>query len=72
MEHGCLKLDDNDKLLPDSRKYKQTVGALLYLETVTRQDISAAINILSHRNENPREKGWNARHRMLTKYLKYI
>lgn len=60
VEPEYLKLVDNDKILTDNKTYRKDVSTLLYLTTVTRLNISAAINILSLRNENSREKDWNA------------
>lgn len=62
------RLEDNDNLLPRNAKYRQTIGAFLYVSTVTRIDIAAAINILSRRNESPRVKDWNSAKRII-RYL---
>lgn len=51
IEPGYLNLDDEENLLPNNTKYRQAIGTLLYIGTITRPDISAAINILSLRNE---------------------
>lgn len=64
-----MKINDDEKLLPDNTKYRQAVGALLYISTVSRPDISAAVNILSRRNEHPRAKDWEAVKRTI-RYLK--
>ncbi|CAL1265951.1 unnamed protein product [Larinioides sclopetarius] len=69
MEPGYIKTIDNNNLLKDNVKYRQAVGALLYISTVTRPDISAAVNILSLRNEKPRAKDWEAVKRTI-RYLK--
>lgn len=69
MEPDYLKFVDDDKLLPDNNKYFQAMGELLYISSVTRPDISVAINTLSRRNENRRDKDWNANKRVI-KYLK--
>ncbi|CAL1293062.1 unnamed protein product [Larinioides sclopetarius] len=69
MEPGYIKTIDNDNLLKNDVKYRQAVGALLYISTVTRPDISAAVNILSRRNEKPRAKDWEAVKRTI-RYLK--
>lgn len=68
MEPCYYKINDEENLLPNNKKYRQAIGALLYIATVTRPDISVAVNILSRRNENPREKDWNAVKRVI-KYL---
>lgn len=46
-------LEDNDNILPNNTKYRQTIGALLYLAKVTKPNISAAVNISSKRNGSP-------------------
>lgn len=69
MEPDYLKFVDDDNLLPDNNKYFQAMGELLYISSVTRPDISVAINTLSRRNENRRDKDRNANKRV-TKYLK--
>lgn len=56
MEPDYLNLDHEENLIPNNTKYRQAIGALLYIATLTRPDISAAINILSWRNEKPRKK----------------
>lgn len=61
MEPGYLKLDDHEKLVPGNKKFWQAV----YLATVIRPDISATINVLSHRNENLTEKHWSTIKRMI-------
>lgn len=71
MEPKYLKLDYNDKLLADNKKYRQAVDSLLYLATVGRRDSSVAINILCRRNENPGEKDLDAIKRVI-RYLKTI
>ncbi|GBM63274.1 hypothetical protein AVEN_110954-1 [Araneus ventricosus] len=55
----------------------KTVGALLYIATVSRPDIEVSVNILSRRNEIPRERDWSAvkriiRHLKATAELKLI
>ncbi|XP_035234244.1 secreted RxLR effector protein 161-like [Stegodyphus dumicola] len=44
----------------DNTKYRQAIGALLYIATVTRPDITLAVNRLSRKNESPNEKDWKA------------
>lgn len=56
MKTGYHKLDDNDKLLPIKKIYRNVVGILLYQVTVTGPGISAAVYILNRSNEKPREK----------------
>lgn len=68
MEPGYTCLNDEDNPLHNSTKYRQAIGVLPYIATVTTPDISAAVNILSRRNETPRGKAWNAVKRII-RYL---
>ncbi|KAM4023872.1 uncharacterized protein ACNLHF_024820 [Anomaloglossus baeobatrachus] len=67
MESSYLKLEEDD-LLPNNEKYRQAVGALLYISTMTRPDIATAVGILCRYAEKPRQKDWNAVKRVL-RYL---
>ncbi|PKU84334.1 putative mitochondrial protein [Dendrobium catenatum] len=61
------QLSGNDELLPDASTYRSITGALQYL-TITRPDISHAVNILSQHMHNPEQI-----HRYLLKrLLRYI
>lgn len=53
MKPEYLKLNDDEILLADNKIYRQTMGALIYLETVAYK--STATKIFSHRKENPKE-----------------
>lgn len=55
IETVYLRMENEEKPLPNNTKYWQVVGALLYIVTVTRPDISEAVNILSRKNETPCE-----------------
>ncbi|GBN11147.1 Retrovirus-related Pol polyprotein from transposon TNT 1-94 [Araneus ventricosus] len=68
MDPNYLKQGEDD-LLPNNTQYIKAVGALLYIATVSRPDIAVAVNILSRRNEKPRERDWNAVKRII-RYLK--
>ncbi|KAM4045391.1 uncharacterized protein ACNLHF_009219 [Anomaloglossus baeobatrachus] len=68
MESSYLKLEEDD-LLPKNEKYRQAVGALLYISTMTRPDIKTAVGILCRYVEKLRQKDWNAVKRVL-RYLK--
>ncbi|KAM4045526.1 uncharacterized protein ACNLHF_009382 [Anomaloglossus baeobatrachus] len=68
MESFYLKLEEDD-LLHNNEKYRQAVGALLYISTITRPDITTAVGILCRYVEKPRQKDWNAVKRVL-RYLK--
>ena len=56
IEPGYLNSEDGENLLPPNAQYRQVVDALLYIATISRPVICAAINILSRRNEKPRKK----------------
>lgn len=51
----------------DNTRYRQATGALLYIATVTRPDISLAVNLL-RKNESPDEKNWKA----VLKVIEYL
>ncbi|XP_054715533.1 uncharacterized protein LOC129225011 [Uloborus diversus] len=53
---------EEDSCLPhvDNTQYRQAIGALLYIATVTRPDITFTVNILSRKDESPNEKDWKA------------
>ncbi|GBM70587.1 Copia protein [Araneus ventricosus] len=65
----CEDEEKEDDLLPNNTQYRQAIRTLLYVATVSRPDISVAVNILSRRNEKPRERDWNAVKRII-RYLK--
>ncbi|GBN77590.1 Retrovirus-related Pol polyprotein from transposon RE2 [Araneus ventricosus] len=71
MDPNYLKQEGEDDLLPNNIQYRKAVGALLYIATVSRPAIVVIVNILSRRNEKPRERDWNAAKR-ITSYLKTI
>jgi hypothetical protein len=58
----------DDTLLPDPTEYKRVVGALQYC-TISRPDISYAVNQLCQFMHNPRDTHWMAVKRVL-RYLK--
>lgn len=49
--------------------YKEAVGSLLFLTTVSRPDIAFAVNAVSQHAESPKKVHWNAVKRIL-KYVK--
>ncbi|XP_046393582.1 secreted RxLR effector protein 161-like [Ischnura elegans] len=65
-EYPKLK-GENDALL-NNGKYREAVGALLYISTTTRPDISGAMSILCRRVSNPRQRDWEA----LKKLMRYL
>ncbi|XP_035231650.1 uncharacterized mitochondrial protein AtMg00810-like [Stegodyphus dumicola] len=60
METNYCKLETEDDLLEDNTQYRQAVGALLYIATISRPNIACSVNLLSRRNEKPRNIDWNA------------
>ncbi|XP_073510837.1 uncharacterized protein [Phyllobates terribilis] len=69
MDPSYLKLEGEEDLLPTNESYRQAVGALLYIATTTRPDITAAVGILCRRVSKPCQRDWNATKRIL-QYLK--
>lgn len=69
MEGGFFQATMESPLLPDNIKYRQAIGSLLYLSTMSRPDISAAVGILARRVEKPSHSDWNAVKRVI-RYLK--
>lgn len=51
------------------KPYKEVIGCLLYLSTVTRPDITYIVNNLSRHMQNPKICHWNAAKRVM-RYLK--
>ncbi|KYQ49640.1 Copia protein [Trachymyrmex zeteki] len=54
--------------LPHNTQYREVIGSLLYLATVSRPDISTAVGILSCRVEKPTEQDRKAAKRVI-RYL---
>jgi len=57
METGFLNsgIEDNTKL-PNNSKYRQAIGSLLYITTLSRPDIVTVVGILCQRVENQQNK----------------
>ncbi|XP_062987375.1 uncharacterized protein LOC134401944 [Elgaria multicarinata webbii] len=64
-----LKGQDDNTPLPDNQQYQRAVGKLLFIATVTRPDIAAAVGILSKKVANPSQRDWNRVKRVM-RYLK--
>jgi transposase InsO family protein len=62
--------NDNQEtnLLTNNKRYRKAIGILLYISTLTRPDISLAVNLLSRKNENPTEEDWKA----VVKVIQYL
>ncbi|XP_056647429.1 uncharacterized protein LOC130452135 [Diorhabda sublineata] len=55
--------------MPNSERYQQLIGALLYLAVNTRPDIAASVTILSQYNKAPTMTDWTEAKR-IARYLK--
>lgn len=72
MEPGFLTNKENfvnDKPLEKNNNYREMVGSLLYLSTISRPDIAFAVNYLSRFNANPMRSHMKAVKRVF-QYLK--
>ncbi|XP_069600637.1 uncharacterized protein [Ranitomeya imitator] len=70
METNYLKeINSEQNLLPNNEQYIKVIGKLLYLVTVTRPNIAAAVGILSRKVLKPNKMDWNAVKRVIH-YLK--
>lgn len=65
-----IHLNDEEIYLQITASIDKPLGhCYIYIATITIPDISAAVNMLSRRNEKSREKDWNVVKRVI-KYLK--
>jgi hypothetical protein len=69
MEPGCLRLVTNSEPFQNVTLYKQLVGSIIYLSTVSRPDIAFAANFLSRAMDKPTKIHWATAKRVL-RYLK--
>ena len=67
--HDELRAHANSPLLPDATKYRELVGSLIYLQQVTRPDISFITNILGQQMSKPTKFHWELGLKTL-RYLK--
>ena len=71
METGFLAAPlEESSLLKNNHGYRQLMGSLLYLATVSRPDIMIAVGLPCRRVEKPTQNDWNAAKRVL-RYLAY-
>lgn len=69
METNFLSsMTDDSKKLTNNKLYRQAVGSLLYIATVSRPDIAASIGFLCRCVESPTENHWKAVKRVI-RYL---
>lgn len=69
LDTRCFKLVKNKKGMNTNNKFQQLIGALLYVSTHTRPDITASVSILSQRIKNSTETDWNEAKKII-RYLK--
>lgn len=60
METGFLATDVESPRMPNNIQYRQVIGSLLYLATVSRPDIAMAVNILCRRVELRTKADWKS------------
>jgi hypothetical protein len=51
--------EEEEEEFPDKSRYLAAVGALLYLSTNTRPDISFAVSVLARHSQKPEARHWN-------------
>lgn len=69
MSPDYYKLHPKSNLFGDNVRYRQAIGYLLYVLTITREDISASANNLGRRNKKPREANWVETEKLI-RYIK--
>lgn len=67
-QHSNLAAMEDSKLVDNSVPYRQAVGSLMFLATVTRPDISHAVGVASRFLNSPNNAHWNAVKRII-RYL---
>ncbi|XP_041434031.1 uncharacterized methyltransferase-like C25B8.10 [Xenopus laevis] len=60
MEVEYLKDENVERLLTDNHQYRKVIDKLLFIMTVTRPDIAAAVGILCRKVSAPSHHDWNA------------
>lgn len=69
LDTGYLKLSRDEKSMENNEDYQRLIGALLYVTTHTRPDITASVSILSQKIKQPTNLDWNEAKRVV-RYLK--
>lgn len=70
LDYNHTLVADHGEVLSDPASYRRLVGRLLYL-TVTRPDITYAVNLLSQFMSSPRDTHWQAALRVV-RYIKSV
>ncbi|RZC08301.1 Retrovirus-related Pol polyprotein from transposon RE1 [Glycine soja] len=70
LDYNHTLVADHGEVLSDPTSYRRLVGRLLYL-TVTRPDITYAVNLLSQFMSSPRDTHWQAALRAV-RYIKFV
>ncbi|KMQ81699.1 integrase core domain protein, partial [Lasius niger] len=71
MERGMVTDEENrinDKPLEKSEPYREAIGSLLYLATISRPNISFAVNYLSRFSNKPMVSHW----KMVKRVFQYL
>lgn len=61
----------NDEPLEESVPYREAIGSLLYLNTISRPDISFAVNYLSRYCNDPMQSHWKTVKRVFLVFKRY-
>uniref|UniRef100_A0A5S6QRU0 Reverse transcriptase Ty1/copia-type domain-containing protein n=1 Tax=Trichuris muris TaxID=70415 RepID=A0A5S6QRU0_TRIMR len=68
MEVGSLSMNEESAAMEDNAQYRQVVGSLLYIATVSRPDITMAVGLLCRHVETPTLADWKSVKRVI-RYL---
>lgn len=68
LDPGYMKARRDHEPMEKMEQYQQLIGALLYIATISRPDISASVTILSQFNKNPTQSDWTEAKRIV-RYL---
>lgn len=71
MEKGMITSEENyvgNRFLDKTVPYREAIGSLLYLATISRPDISFAVNYLSRFNNKPKVVHW----KMIKRVFQYL
>ncbi|KFD66849.1 hypothetical protein M514_20993 [Trichuris suis] len=65
MERGFLCMNEESAVMENDARYRQAVGSLLYITTVSRPDIAVAVGLLCRRVETPTVTDWKSVKRIM-------